>query len=328
MGRVNQSTVSEFLILGFSDDAGLQFLPFCALLMLYSITLMGNLLILTVVAIDPQLHSPMYFFLTNLSSLDICYTTATIPKMLTLFLAKRKTVSVPECMAQLYFFMSFTSTEFFLLTAMAYDRYAAICDPLHYSLVMNKGACILLAASSWLTGCLASLPHIVLTSRLSFCHSNVINHIFCDLMPLLKLSCSDTSPVEIATFMAGGLLGVTSFLLTLASYVYIITTILRIHSMERRRKAFSTCSSHLTVVVLFYTTNMCMYMRPASMYSLDLSKVFSLLYISVIPMLNPIIYSLRNQDVKTALRKITGRTLFFLRGGGQSRPGVTVTLNK
>nr|XP_033793483.1 olfactory receptor 1F1-like [Geotrypetes seraphini] len=207
-------------------------------------------------------------------------------------------------MAQFYFFFSFISTEIFLLTAMAYDRYVAICNPLRYVLIVNKRTCTLLASSSWILGFLDVVPHTVWTSQLTFCEDNVINHFFCDFEALIKLSCSDMHTIETLIFPVGVILGLVPFALTLASYIYIIFSILKIHSAKSRHKAFSTCSSHLTVVVLFYVSLICVYMNPTSAYSPDQNKLFSLLYTTLIPMLNPIVYSLRNVEVKTALTRI------------------------
>ncbi|XP_029452797.1 olfactory receptor 1C1-like [Rhinatrema bivittatum] len=246
----------------------------------------------------------MYFFLTNLSFLDICNTSATLSTLLDSLLTGETRISFSLCIAQLYFFISFTSIEFFLLAVMAYDRYVAICDPLQYVLIMNRRTCALLASASWITGFMDSVPHMFLTSQFSFCKGNEINHFFCDFTALMKLSCSDILNIEIVLFTEGVLLAVIPTVLTLTSYVYIITSILKIRSAQGRRKAFSTCSSHLTVVILFYGTLIFVYMRPASMYSPDQDKLFSLLYTALIPMLNPIIYSLRNEEVKKALTKV------------------------
>ncbi|XP_029435955.1 olfactory receptor 1019-like [Rhinatrema bivittatum] len=309
MEKNNNTRVTEFLILGFSAHSELHSLLFFGFLMLYLLTLMGNIVIIGVTCSNSHLHTPMYFFLSNLSFIDICYTSVTAPRLLTIFSEHNNIISFSACMTQLYFFMSFASTEYLLLTAMAYDRYVAICDPMHYTIIMNKRACILLASISWITGFLESAPIAACISRLQFCGSNEIDHFFCDIIPLLKLSCSETYTSQIVIFTDGAIVGLTSFLLTLTSYVYIISSILKIHSVEGRHKAFSTCSSHLTVVIIFYGTVICVYMRPKSEYSVDQSKVLSMLYVNVIPMLNPLIYSLRNKDVRGALRKLV-RYLF------------------
>nr|XP_033793486.1 olfactory receptor 5V1-like [Geotrypetes seraphini] len=259
---------------------------------------------LMLVCADPHLQKPMYFFLGNLSFLDIGNSSVTLSTLLHRLMTGETLISFPVCMVQLYFFLSFTITEFFLLTAMAYDRYVAICNPLRYMLIMNSRACVLLASVSWLLGFLDSVPAIVLISQLSFCENNEINHFFCDIAALMKLSCSTMHAIEIVVFTDGVFLSMFPFLLTLISYGYIISTILKINSAKGRRKAFSTCSSHLTIVFLFYGTLISVYMRPASKYSPEQDKVFSLLYTDLIPMLNPIIYSLRNEEVKKALMKV------------------------
>ncbi|XP_029435753.1 olfactory receptor 5B21-like [Rhinatrema bivittatum] len=296
----NMTMVTEFIILGLSDNPQLQ-IP------LFLVFLLGNLVIITVTCADPRLHTPMYFFLSNLSLTDICYSSTIVPKLLEIFLLENKTITYSRCFVQLFFFLGSTSVEAFLLTAMAYDRYAAVCDPLHYSIIMSQRLCVLLATTSWMIGFLNSGTITASVTRLSFCDSNMINHIFCDLMPLLKLSCSDTAGPETVLFVEGALISVPVFLVTLTSYKYIIAAILRIHSVEGTRKAFFTCSSHLTVVSLYYLSLFFMYLRPNSTYSLEKGKIMSVLYKAFIPMLNPIIYSLRNKEVKNALRKVIGK---------------------
>nr|XP_033780495.1 olfactory receptor 5V1-like [Geotrypetes seraphini] len=303
----NQSTVTDFLILGFSDLPNLQMLIFVVFLSIYLITLTGNIIILTLTCIDSRLHKPMYFFLCNLAILDISYTSDTLPKMLVITLTANKAISFQACMTQLYLIMSFTGVEFYLLTAMAYDRFVAICNPFRYSVIMNKRVCALLATSSWIGGFLDALPHIVLTARATFCGNNKLNHFFCDLQTLLKLSCSDVSIIQILMTSLNLCLVMGCFLLTLTSYVYIISAILKINSKEGRRKTFSTCSSHFTIVVIYYVTVLSVYMRPVNMNTMPGEKLFGALYNAVIPMLNPIIYSLRNKDVKDALRKCARR---------------------
>ncbi|XP_029435699.1 olfactory receptor 5V1-like [Rhinatrema bivittatum] len=305
MGQENKT---EFILLGFSNYPHLHFYISLAVFLIFLISVLGNCLFLTLMCTDFHLQKPMYFFLSNLSFLDICNTLVTLSSMLDNFLTGNSSISFSACMTQLYFFMGFTSAEFFLLSAMAYDRYVAICNPLRYPLVMNKVACALWAAVSWTLGFLDMVPVSVLASHFSFCDASVINHFFCDLTALLKLSCSDNHSIQTVLFVDGSTVGLIPFLSNLTSYICIISTILKIRSSEGRRKAFSTCSSHLTVVLLFYGTTICVYMRPTSMYSPDHDKVFALLYTAVIPMLNPIIYSLRNQEVKNALKKmISGR---------------------
>ncbi|XP_029435823.1 olfactory receptor 5B21-like [Rhinatrema bivittatum] len=303
----NLTMVTEFIILGLSDNPQLQVPLFVLFLLIYLITLLGNLVIITVTCADPRLHTPMYFFLSNLALTDICCISTIFPKLLGIHLSGNKTISYAGCIAQLYFFLGSNSIEVFLLTAMAYDRYVAICNPLCYSLVMNQRVCVLLAAASWITGTLPSGTIMSSVIRLSFCDSNKINHIFCDLMPLLKLSCIDTAKTETIVFVAGMLLSVPAFLVTLTSYIYIISAILRIRSAEGKRKAFSTCSSHLTVISIYYLSMFSMYMSPSSTYSQEQGKILSVVYTAVTPMLNPLIYSLRNKEVKNAVRKVMGK---------------------
>ncbi|XP_029435819.1 olfactory receptor 5B12-like [Rhinatrema bivittatum] len=309
MDMENMTMVTEFIILGLSDNPQLQIPLFLVFLLIYVITLLGNLAIITVTCADPHLHTPMYFFLSNLSLTDICCTSTITPKLLRIFLSGDKTISYAGCFLQLYFFMGPTCVEIFLLTAMAYDRYAAICDPLRYSLIMSQRVCVLLTAASWIIGFLPTGAITASVSRLSFCASNVINHFFCELMPLLKLSCSDTAGPEIILFFEAALISLPAFLVTLISYIYIISAILRIRSAEGKLKAFSTCSSHLTVVSIYYLSLFSMYLRPTSTYSKEQGKILSVLYTTLTPMLNPIIYSLRNMEVKNALRKVMGKQL-------------------
>nr|XP_033779203.1 olfactory receptor 1019-like [Geotrypetes seraphini] len=310
----NDTLFPGFILLGFSDLPKLQPFISLGLSLLYLISISGNLLIVTAVCLTSRLHTPMYFFLCNLSFLDLCCTSITIPKMIACLLTGNNVITFIECVTQLYFFLSFTSTEFFLLSAMSYDRYVAICNPLSYALIMNKRICILLAAASWITGLLDTVPYMAFISRLVFCHDNIINHFFCDLPPLMDLACNDIHSFQLTIFIEGIFMGFIPFLMTLSSYAYIISAILKIRSSQGRHKAFSTCSSHLIVVILFYGTVICMYMRPASLQSPEQDKLFSLLYMAVIPMLNPIIYSLRNKDVKSALKKmfdICSKTIKF-----------------
>ncbi|XP_029437225.1 olfactory receptor 1019-like [Rhinatrema bivittatum] len=268
---------------------------------------MGNLTIIALTCLDPHLHTPMYFFLCNLSFLDISYTSLTLPKLLDIFLRKHQRISAVGCFTQMHLFLALASAEFLLLTAMAYDRYVAICQPLHYAVIINQRLCVLMVIGTWVVGFLDPVTHTVLTSHFYYCRSNEINHFFCDFSALLTLSCSRTQVVEHMTYIAGAFVAFPCFITTLTSYVYIISTILRIRSTEGRHKAFSTCSSHLTVIILFYGTMFSLYMRPKSMQSLDLNKLFALLYNVLIPMFNPVIYSLKNREVKGALRKVFNR---------------------
>ncbi|XP_029435779.1 olfactory receptor 1019-like [Rhinatrema bivittatum] len=306
----NLTTVTEFIILGFPEFPQLQIPLFLLFLLIYLIILMGNLTIITLTCLDPRLHTPMYFFLCNLSFLDISYTSLTLPKLMDIFLRKGKHISAFVCFIQMHFFISLLGIEYVLLTVMAYDCYVAICHPLRYTTIMNPRVCLLMVTGTWMFGFLGPVAYTVLVSHFSFCGSIEINHFFCDLSALLKLSCTSTFAVESITYIAGFFIVLPCLILTLTSYVYIISSILRIRSAEGRRKAFSTCSSHLTVVILFYGTIMCLYMRPTSMQSLDQNKLFALLYNVLIPMFNPLIYSLNNKAVKEALQKVFIRNHF------------------
>nr|XP_020671344.1 olfactory receptor 11L1 [Pogona vitticeps] len=300
----NHSTLPEFQLLGFQNLLGWQTFLFTIFLLIYVLTITGNVLIIAVVKLEPCLHSPMYSFLQNLSFLEIWYTTTIVPKMLNNLLTEKKTISFHGCMSQLYFFVFFGATECFLLSVMAYDRFLAICDPLHYTATMNTEFCSHLAIGSWVLGLCTGLLPCLLVSRLSFCHAKQISHFFCDISPLLKLSCSNTSVTEISIFVLSILVLFTCFLLTLVSYGFIILTILRIPSASGRKKMFSTCGSHLAVVVIYYGTMISMYVRPSTKLSAGLNKVVSIFYTVVTPLLNPVIYSLRNNDFKEALQKL------------------------
>ncbi|KAM4636999.1 olfactory receptor 5AR1-like [Discoglossus pictus] len=256
---------------------------------------------------DSHLHTPMYIFLMNLSVLDISISSTVLPNVLRALYTQQKHISFPSCIAQMYVFSIMLCTEVLLLSAMAYDRYVAICHPLHYVFLMSLRHCAAFIATAWTTGFLVLTGHTVLISRFSFCASHVIEHFYCDFAPLLKLSCSDTSNVELLNYSEGSILAFTSFLLTLVSYIFIIRTILSIQSVEGRHKAFSTCTSHLTCVIIFYTTSMCLHMRPTSSYSPTLDKYFSLINVILIPMLNPVIYSLKNKEVYNAINKLKKR---------------------
>ncbi|XP_029435948.1 olfactory receptor 1019-like [Rhinatrema bivittatum] len=307
MEEENLTTVTEFIILGFPEYPHLQIPLFLIFLLIYLLILIGNITIIALTCLDPRLHTPMYFFLCNLSFLDISYTSVTLPKLLDIFLRKRQIISLQGCLMQMYFFLCFSYVEFVIISVMAFDRYVAVCHPLHYGVIMNQRLCVLMASGSWVLGFLEPVTHTFLLSHLSYCGSNEINHFFCDLSALLKLSCTSTSSIDCATYIVGGFAALPCFITTLISYIYIISTILRIRSTEGRRKAFSTCSSHLTVVILFYGTMLSLYMRPTSMQSLDQNKLIAVLYNVLIPMFNPMIYSLKNREVKAAMRKVFKR---------------------
>ncbi|XP_029437436.1 olfactory receptor 1020-like [Rhinatrema bivittatum] len=311
MENTNQTGVTEFVFLGLVDTPLLNALLFMTFAFIYLMTLAGNTTIILIIRLNSSLHSPMYFFLSFLALVEIWYTTTIVPKMLANFLQESKTISFAGCFAQLYFFTSLGGTECVLLAMMAYDRYVAICSPLHYSVIMNIWVCLRLLAISGLIGFVNSLVHTILTFRLPFCKSNKINHFICDVPPLLKLSCSDTSVNEIVLAILGGSVIVGSFLLTLISYGYIIATILKIRTAEGRRKAFSTCTSHLTVVIIFFGTVTYIYMHPTSKYNLDRDRVVFIIYSTVIPLINPFIYSFRNREVQGVFRKVLKNRVRF-----------------
>ncbi|XP_006135681.2 olfactory receptor 13A1-like [Pelodiscus sinensis] len=301
----NQTAVAEFILLGFSEHSRVQLILFVAFASAYTLALLGNVSIITVICTQPGLHTPMYFFLLNLSLLDLGCVTSVVPQLLRNLLARTKGISFQGCLAQMYFFTAFLATELLLLTSMAFDRYVAICHPLRYSLLMSWKTCCRVAVSVWASGFLVSLPHTLSLLRLSFCGPNVINHFFCELPPLLQLSCSDTGSNQILALVTDMFLGLGCFLLTLLSYVYIVSSILKIRSAAGKRKAFSTCSSHVMVVTLFYSTVFYTYVRPPSAY-LDRDKAVATLYTMVTPLINPLLYSLRNKEVKDAFRKLLG----------------------
>ncbi|XP_072494325.1 olfactory receptor 5G29-like [Notamacropus eugenii] len=299
----NQTMVTEFLFVGFRNYLPQQVVLFLMFLSLYLVTLIGNLGMIVLIWIDSQLHTPMYFFLNHLSLADFCSSSTIAPKMLADFFAEKKTISFLGCAAQMWFFGLFVATECFLLATMAYDRYVAICNPLLYTVIMSQSFCVHLVVGPYAMGLLSSLTHTVLTFHLPFCGQNVVNHFFCDISPLLSLACADTHLNKLILFIMAGAVGVFSGLIILISYIYILMAILRIRSAEGRSKGFSTCSSHLTTVSIMYGTLFFIYVRPSASFSLDLNKVVSVFYTAGIPMLNPLIYSLRNKEVKNALRK-------------------------
>ncbi|XP_030049735.1 olfactory receptor 1C1-like isoform X1 [Microcaecilia unicolor] len=300
---MNNTEVIEFILLGITERVELSGLLIAVFLVMYLINLVGNGTMISVISGSSQLHTPMYFFLCNLSFVDMCFTSVTVPKMLSNLISNKKTISYDNCITQLYFFVAFATAECILLSIMAYDRYVAICNPLHYITIMNKKVCLSMSAASWIISFLNALVHTLLVHRLSFCKSIKIQHFFCDLTPMLQLSCTDTSINQIVIFSEASLLSIVPFIIILISYIRIITAILKIQSTGGRLKTFSTCSSHLTVVLLFYGTVIFMYFRPSSSYSMEKDKISSVVYNVVSPMLNPFIYSLRNRDVKTALKQ-------------------------
>ncbi|XP_025049683.1 putative olfactory receptor 2B8, partial [Alligator sinensis] len=300
----NQSAVDEFILLGVSDQPQLELLLFLLILICYIVALLGNVTIIVVSRLDPRLHTPMYFFLSNLSFLDLCYTTSLSPLLLVTLLSTRKSISWAGCMVQLFIALALGSTECMLLAVMAYDRYAAVCHPLRYMTIMSRPLCLLMAACSWLSGIVNSLAQTVMTMQLPLCGQNHIDHFFCEQPALFKLACVDTSFMETELFSVSVLILVVPVSLILVSYSYIGAAVLRIRSAEGRRKAFSTCTSHLAVVFLFYGTAIYVYLQPQSRSEV---KIISLFYTLVTPMLNPLIYTLRNKEVHRALRKVLGR---------------------
>ncbi|CAN2388163.1 Olfactory receptor, partial [Pristimantis euphronides] len=304
MFRRNQSTIKDFILLGFSGAPALQHLLFVVFLLIYITTMMVNIVIVFAYKLTPSLHTPMYFFLANLSFLEICYISTTMPKMLSNFLSTHKTISYSGCVIQMYCFLLLGGAECYLLAVMAYDRYNAICHPLLYGAIMNNRTCILLVVVSWIGGAINSSIHTILMFTLSFCGNNEINHFFCDIPPVMQLACTATKINEIVLLVACGCVIVSSFLLTIVSYTHIIATVLNIKSTSGRKKGFSTCTSHLIVVTLFYGSAIFMYFRPKSSYSMDQDRVISALYAFIAPLLNPFIYSFRNADVKAAVKKI------------------------
>ncbi|ELK16111.1 olfactory receptor 4X2 [Pteropus alecto] len=302
----NTHNVTEFIFLGLSSNQDVQKVCFVIFLLLYTAILLGNFLIILIVLTSRSLGSPMYFFLSYLSFVEICYSSTTAPKLVSDLLAERKAISLWGCMTQLFFIHFFGGTEMFLLTVMAYDRYVAICKPLNYTIIMNRQVCAVLVGIAWVGGFVHSFAQILLMFHLPFCGPNVIDHYFCDLLPLLKLACSDTFLIGLLIVANGGTLSVISFVVLLASYVVILLH-LRTRSSEGRRKALSTCGSHITVVTLFFGPCIFIYLRPSTTLSVD--KMVAVFYTVVTPLLNPVIYSLRNAEVKKAMKRLWIRTI-------------------
>ncbi|XP_043326515.1 olfactory receptor 4S2-like [Cervus canadensis] len=295
------NNVTEFIFLGLSQDPGTQLILFALFLLFYMVILGGNLLILLMVFSDPRLHTPMYFFLSNLSFVDIAYSSATAPKMIADFVSEEKIISYWGCVTQMFTFHFFGCAEIFVLTVMAVDRYAAICQPLRYTTVMSTTTCTVLASLSWLGALAHSFVQTLLTFQLPFCSSQIIDHYFCDVHPVLKLACADTTLVNMLVIANSGLISLGCFLILLASYTVILFS-LRKQSAEGRRKALSTCASHFTVVTFFFVPCIFIYLRPSTTFPLD--KAVSVFYTTITPMLNPLIYTLRNKDVKNAMDRV------------------------
>ncbi|XP_048216377.1 olfactory receptor-like protein OLF2 [Perognathus longimembris pacificus] len=299
----NHTMFTDFVFLGLSGKQDVQQGLFVFFLLVYGVTVIANLGMILLIQRDSRLHTPMYYFLSNLSFSDVCYSSTVSPKMLADFLSEQKRIPYNLCAIQMYFFGAFADVECLMLAVMAYDRYAAICNPLRYTVTMSRRICTQLVGAAYIVGLVDSAIHTCCTFRLSFCKSNVINHFFCDIPPLLALSCSDTSINEIVMFTFIGCVVGCSIVTVLFSYIYILATIFRMKSSQGRYKAFSTCGSHLIAVAIFHGTLLFMYFRPSSSYSMDTDKMASVFYTVMIPMLNPLIYSLRNKDVKGALKK-------------------------
>lgn len=306
MDKNNQTIVTEFLLLGLSGQPEQEEILLGLFLWMYLVTIIGNFLIISAISCDSHLHTPMYFFLANLSSVDICFSSVTIPKMLVNHILGSKSISYGECMTQIYFFITFINMDGFLLSVMAYDRYTAICCPLHYSMIMRPKLCVLLVVVSWVITNLHAFLHTLLMVQLTFCSNNAVHHFFCDPYPILKLSCSDTFINDLMVFTVGGLVFLTPFSCIIISYAYIFSNVLKLPSVHGIRKALSTCGSHLTVVCLFYGAILGVYMHPSSYYSVY-DTVATIIFTVVTPLINPFIYSLRNRDMKEAVRKLIPR---------------------
>ncbi|XP_011827446.1 PREDICTED: olfactory receptor 6Y1 [Mandrillus leucophaeus] len=313
----NRTVTAHFILLGFPTRPAFQLLLFSVFLATYLLTLLENLLIILAIHSDGQLHKPMYFFLSHLSFLEMWYVTVISPKMLVDFLSHDKSISFNGCMTQLYFFVTFVCTEYILLAVMAFDRYVAICNPLRYPVIMINQLCGTLAGGCWFCGLMTAMIKMVFIAQLHYCGTPQINHYFCDISPLLNVSCEDSSQAELVDFFLALMVIALPLCVVVASYAAILATILRIPSAQGRQKAFSTCASHLTVVILFYSTTLFTYARPKLMYAYNSNKVVSVLYTVIVPLLNPIIYCLRNRDVKAALRKT-----IHCRGSGPQGNGV------
>ncbi|XP_076968463.1 olfactory receptor 8H1-like [Tamandua tetradactyla] len=304
MGSRNNTNVPDFILMGLTDSEEIQRVLFMLFLLIYLINVLGNTGMILVIRLDLQLHTPMYFFLSHLSFLDVCYSTVITPKTLENLLNSKKHISLSGCFTQMSFFVFLSATECFLLSSMAYDRYVAICNPLQYPVVMSTRLCCALITGSYMIGLTDSLINLLSIHSLHFCKSNAIHHFFCDTPPILALSCSDTHDTEITIFIFAGSTLIVSLITIFVSYMSILSTILKINSTSGKRKAFSTCASHLLGITIFYGTLIFTYLKPKQSYSLGRDQVASVFYTMVIPMLNPLIYSLRNKEVKNALIRV------------------------
>ncbi|XP_016056382.1 PREDICTED: olfactory receptor-like protein DTMT [Miniopterus natalensis] len=310
MAGKNQTVITEFLLLGLPIESEQKNLFYALFLAMYLTTILGNLLIIFVIRLDSHLHMPMYLFLSNLSFSDLCFSSVTMPKLLHNMQSQDPSIPYAGCLTQMYFFLFFGDLESFLLVAMAYDRYVAICFPLHYTTIMSPKLCLSLVALSWVLTTFHAMLHTLLMARLCFCAENKIPHFFCDLSALLKLSCSDTRVNDLVIFTVGGLIVVIPFLLIITSYVRIVSSILKVPSARGIHKAFSTCGSHLSVVSLFFGTIIGLYLCPSADNSTVKETVMAVMYTVVTPMLNPFIYSLRNRDMKGALARVFCKKIF------------------
>ncbi|XP_069921462.1 olfactory receptor 8B3-like isoform X2 [Oryctolagus cuniculus] len=311
MAHPNGSLVTEFILVGLTDQPVLQLPLFFLFLVTYTVTVLGNLGLIILIVLNSHLHTPMYFFLFNLSFIDLCYSSVFTPKMLLNFVSKKNIISYMGCMTQLFFFCFFIISECYVLTSMSYDRYVAICKPLLYNITMSQKVCANLMLGSYLMAFAGAMAHTGCILRLTFCDANTINHYFCDLIPLLELSCTNTYVNEVEIFIVVGINIIVPSLTIFLSYGFILSSILHISSTEGRSKAFSTCSSHIVAVSLFFGSGAFMYLKPSSAGSMDEGKVSSVFYTTVVPLMNPLIYSLRNKDVKIALRKTLKRKVFL-----------------
>ena len=307
MAPGNGSFVTAFILVGLTDQLDLQVPLFFLFLLMYMVTVMGNLSLIILIGINSHLHTPMYFFLFNLSFTDLCYSSVFTPKMLIDFLSKENIISYMGCMTQFYFFCFFVVSECYVLTSMAYDRYVAICNPLLYNAAMSPKVCFSLMFGSYLMAFSGAMAHTGCMLRLTFCDANIINHYFCDIHPLLQLSCTSTYVTELVVFIMAGINIIVPSLTIFVSYGLILSSILHIKSMEGRSRAFSTCSSHIIAVSLFFGSGAFVYLKSSSTGSMDKGKISSVFYTNVVPMMNPLVYSLWNKDVKNALRKTLRR---------------------
>ncbi|NP_001000073.1 olfactory receptor Olr951 [Rattus norvegicus] len=309
----NQSMELDFILLGLTDDPGLQIVVFLFLFLNYITGLLGNLIIVLLTLLDPRLKTPMYFFLRNFSFLEIMFTTVCIPRFLTTIVTGDKTISYNSCASQLFFYLLLGVTEFYLLAAMSYDRYVAICRPLHYPIIMNSRVCRQLVLSSWVTGFLIIFPPVAMGLKLDFCDSRVIDHFMCETSPILQISCTDTHILEMMSFALAVVTLIVTLVLVSLSYSFIIKTIMNFPSAQQRTKAFSTCTSHMIVVSTTYGSCIFMYIKPSARERVAMSKGVALLYTSIAPLLNPFIYTLRNHQVKEVFWDVLQKTMGSLK---------------